>query len=264
MALVFAVNWSTFFLDPRLVGTLEGMQILSTMADIASYKDVCEFIPGLTNYLYSIASLHRLQYGPGAPMPVAKTTRLRVDRCQLDYFLGFVTSPHLVQDLPFGENVLHLSDGGSVTVPNVIRTMIPQRSVQQYKLLCAENGFKPFSESTMLRVLAACSASVRKSVQGLDYYAAEGSRAFEDLAQVVRMVSALSSGQFCTWEKDTCDALKAGKMYLKGDYKVILCQFRSLMPSIKTCFCLDGNNVKIILAYIFCQFMNCLQQQQQQ
>ena len=33
----------------------------------------------------------------------------------------------------------------------------------------------------MLRVLAECKASVRKSFQGLDYFAADGARAFEDL-----------------------------------------------------------------------------------
>ena len=157
-------------------------QILSIIAGVASYKAVCEFIPGLTSYRYSAASLHRLQYGPGAPVPVEQSSRLYIKREQLDHFLGFITSPHLVQDLPFGENVLVLSSGDTVTVPNVIRTMIPQRIVQQYMSFCQETNFKPFNEGTMLRVLSACTASTRKSLQGLDYFAADGSKAFEDLA----------------------------------------------------------------------------------
>ena len=36
----------------------------------------------------------------------------------------------------------------------------------------------------MLRILSECAASVRKSLQGLDYFAADGSKAFEDLAEV--------------------------------------------------------------------------------
>lgn len=160
-------------------------QILSIIAGVASYKAVCEFIPGLTSYRYTAASLHRLQYGPGAPVPVEQSTRLYIEREQLDHFLGFITSPHLVQDLPFGENVLVLSSGDTVTVPNVIRTMIPQRIVQQYTSFCQETNFTPFSERTMLRVLSACTASTRKSLQGLDYFAADGSKAFEDLAKVV-------------------------------------------------------------------------------
>ena len=70
----------------------------------------------------------------------------------------------------------------------------------------------------MLRVLSACTASVRKSLQGLDYFAADGSKAFEDLAEIVSAVSVMGPGQ--EWEKSVQDSLKAGEMYLKGDFKV--------------------------------------------
>ena len=70
----------------------------------------------------------------------------------------------------------------------------------------------------MLRILCACSASVRKSLQGLDYFAADGSKAFEDLAEVIKDLSSKGPGQ--EWEKSVQDSLKAAKMYLKGDYKV--------------------------------------------
>ena len=65
----------------------------------------------------------------------------------------------------------------------------------------------PFSKRTMMRVLSECSASVRKSLQGLDNYAAEGARAFDDLAGIVENIS-------------TNVELDAGKLYLKGEYKV--------------------------------------------
>ena len=43
----------------------------------------------------------------------------------------------------------------------------------------------------MLRVLSECAATVRKSLQGLDYFAANGSKAFEDLAELEKgMVAA--------------------------------------------------------------------------
>ena len=185
-------------------------QILSIMAGVASYNAACEFIPGLSSYRYTVASLHRLQHGPGAPVPVEQSTRLRVTRDQLDHFLEFITSPHLVQDLPFGEKTLVLSTGESVVVPNVIRTMIPQRIVQQYKHFCEETDFVPFSESTMLRILSSCTASVCKSLQGLDYFATEGSKAFDDLAQLIRDISPKEL------DKSTEDSLNAGKMF-KGD-----------------------------------------------
>ena len=188
-------------------------QVLSIMTGVSSHKEILRHIPGLTQYRYSIANLHRLQYGCAAPVPLRHASRLKIDRKQLDHFLSFITSPHLVQDLPFGEKTLKLSTGQVINVPNVIRTMIPQRIAKQYTLYCSESGFVPFSERTMLRILSECSASVRKSLQGLDYIAAEGARAFDDLLELIKATRETEAMQFA-------DTLKAGKLYLKGDYKV--------------------------------------------
>lgn len=196
-------------------------QVLSIMASIASFKAISEFIPGLTQYRFTEAKLHGLQYGRGAPVPETKSPHIRIERQQLDHFLSFITSPHLVQDMPFGEKHLQLSNGTMLTVPNVIRTMIPSRIVSQYKRFCVDSGFKPFSHSTMLRILSECSASVRKSLQGLDYVAAEGSRAFDTLGDIVEKVSHMTDGGK-KWAEELQETLKAGKLYLKGDYKVIL------------------------------------------
>ena len=141
-----------------------------------------------------------------------------MDLSQLDHFLSFITSPHLVPDLPFGQKHLKLSSGELIEVPNVIRQMIPQRVVQQYKQYCMESNFKPFSETTMLRVLSECSASVRKSLQGLDYFAAEGARSFDDLSVIVRHIALLGPGK--EWETFIAQAIKTDKLYLKGDFKV--------------------------------------------
>ena len=210
-------------------------QILSIIAGVASYKSAFEYIPGLTSFRYTVASLHRVQYGSGAPLPLEHQTRLRNERDQLDHFLSFITSPHLVQDLPFGERNLVLSTGETITVPNVIRTMIPWRIVKQYISFCQETGFKTFSENTMLRILSECAASVHKSLQGLDYFAADGSKAFEDLAELVKGMPVVGLEQ--KWEHDVQDSLKAAKMYLKGDYKInyflrTLCRIKDAIVSL--------------------------------
>ena len=101
-------------------------QILSVMTGVAGYKVIASFIQGLTKYRYTVANLHRLQFGRGAPVPVQPWTRIGVDLKQLDHFLFFIASPHLIQDLPFGQKHLTLSTGQVIEVPNVIRTMIPQ------------------------------------------------------------------------------------------------------------------------------------------
>ena len=195
-------------------------QILSIMSGVASFKAISGFIPGLTRYRFTLANLHRLQYGRGAPVTHQPSPRRRVDRQQLDHFLSFITSPHLVQDLPFGQKTLKLSSGKLIEIPNVIRTMIPQRIARQYSHYCEETNFKPFSERTMLRVLAECKASVRKSLQGLDYFAADGARAFEDLDNIVRQLGDLGLGN--EWQVQHVELLKAAKSYIKGDFKVTL------------------------------------------
>ena len=70
----------------------------------------------------------------------------------------------------------------------------------------------------MLRVLSECSASVRKPLQGLDNYAAEGARAFDDLAGIVENIS--TNVELDAKKAEVLDVLKAGKLYLKGEYKV--------------------------------------------
>ena len=54
-------------------------QILSIMTDLASYKDISVFIPGLSRYHYTTANLHRLQFGRGASMTYQPLVRVRVE-----------------------------------------------------------------------------------------------------------------------------------------------------------------------------------------
>ena len=71
-------------------------QVLSVMAGVASFGAISEFIPGLTQYRYTMANLHRVQYGRSAPVPSQRAPRIKIDLQQLDHFLNFIPSPHLV------------------------------------------------------------------------------------------------------------------------------------------------------------------------
>ena len=86
-------------------------QVLAIMADLLSYRELQKFIPGVTEYRIKIARLHIKRYGRGSPLPESKSPRMKVDECQLDHFLSFITSSHVVQDLPFGQRYLPLSNG---------------------------------------------------------------------------------------------------------------------------------------------------------
>ena len=81
---------------------------------------------------------------------------------------------------------------------------------------CLENKFVPFSEGTMLRILSECLAPVRKSLQGMDYFAAEGTRAFDVISNLISDVDGTLKVLGLTVLQEV---LKAAKLYLKGDFK---------------------------------------------
>lgn len=194
-------------------------QILSIFADKVSFDDLLKWIPTLKKNRWDIAREHVGEHGRGAPMPPVKNTRLCVKEEKLEHFLTFITSTNIIQDLPFGEKTLKLSSNAKFKIPNVVRSQIPEHIVRQYQGYCKDTGYVPMSRRTLLRVLNVCSASTRKSLQGLDYFSASGAEAFDDLQKVVdRLVD--ECGKSLSWAKDVSEKLKYAKRYLKGDYKV--------------------------------------------
>jgi len=196
-------------------------QILSIMADKLPFQALKNWIPGLTRYRFSVARHHALLHGRGTPVAMTKNTRMYVSNEKLDRFLTFITSGEVIQDLPFGEKTLKLSNSTKITVPNVVRTLIPEQVVQQYTTYCQETGFQPMSRSSLCRVLKVCSASVRKSLQGLDYFSADGAKAFDDMEEIVEKLGD-EFGKGHTWSKKQITNLKMANRYLKSDYKVCI------------------------------------------
>ena len=71
----------------------------------------------------------------------------------------------------------------------------------------------------MYKFLHDCSATVRKSLEGLDYYLAEGRRAFSDVKEAVdelRACGAIGTQEF----QNLTNIILQAKRYLKTDYKV--------------------------------------------
>ena len=198
-------------------------QILSVMADKLSFKDLEQLIPGLSRYRFTAARRHRLEYGKGALLPqTSLAVRERVESARLEHFINFITSQQVIQDLPFGRRKLQLSNGETLEVPNVIRLLIPSRLVDQYYQFSKETGFsRPLGRTTLLKILSeSCGASVRRCMQGLDNYLADGAKAFDELISVVDKLSEIGlEGNIAARLKES---LKDGKQYLKGDFKVLI------------------------------------------
>ena len=193
-------------------------QILSIMADKVSLATIQQWIPGLTSYRFKVARQHAAVHGSGKLVPTNAQTKSFIPEAKLAHFLDFITSSHVIQDLPFGAKTITLSTNEVIQVPNVVRNMIPERIVCQYQKYSAEHDFTPMSRSTLLRILHVCSASTRKSLQGLDYVSCSGAQAFEDLVNVVHQLG--ENGMGLTWAKTQKEALKEAKRYLKTDFRV--------------------------------------------
>lgn len=71
----------------------------------------------------------------------------------------------------------------------------------------------------MFRILTQCGAQVRKSLEGLDYFVAEGGRAFVTLQEIIdKLVTNQMISQDC--HKDYHALLLQAKQYLRTDFKV--------------------------------------------
>ena len=60
-------------------------------------------------------------------------------------------------------------------MPNVVRTVTRSTMISQYIQFCQEEKFEPLSRTTLFKILEVRRASQRKSLQGLDNTAADGS-----------------------------------------------------------------------------------------
>ena len=149
-------------------------QILSIMADKVSFLTLLKWIPNISRYRFTVARKHILAHGRGVPDVSQRQTRMAVPQAKLDHFLDFITSSLIIQDLPFGVKSIKLSSKEVITVPNVVRLMIPESIATQYQTYAEECGLTPLSRSTLMRLLSVCSASVLKSLQGLHYISATG------------------------------------------------------------------------------------------
>ena len=167
-------------------------------------------------------------HGRGVQHTPEKRARIKVPLEKFNHFLEFITSARVVQDLPFGEKTLKLSSA-EIKIPNVVRTSIPEKIVKQYQSYCMETGFSlPLSRSSLCRILKVCSASTRTSLEGLDYFSAEGAKAFDELIGVVdKLGDEYELG--VSWSKEQIRKLKMAKRYLKSDYKVS-CFLRIFSP----------------------------------
>ena len=98
-------------------------------------------------------------------------------------------------------------------MPNVVRTVTRSTMISQYIQFCQEEKSEPLSRSLLFKILEVREASQRKSLQGLDNTAADGSADFQT---VERIVDDLENGGLARqWRTEVKERLKDAKRYLK-------------------------------------------------
>ncbi|CAF3347131.1 unnamed protein product [Rotaria sp. Silwood2] len=197
------------------------------------------FLTGITSYRFTEARFHVANTGVAVFTDPPSRISQRFSFDQIEHFIDIIVSPHVCTDMPFGENRLKLFDGTILFVPNTIRNMAPSRIINQCHTFCEENvpGFSPFKSSSLSKILEICKASSRKSLQWLNYFAADGGEAFDSLTTMVENLN-LSSDL----TKRLCDNLKRSRQYLKSDFKTHISKCSSIADHCATCELSDIKN----------------------
>ncbi|XP_071180114.1 uncharacterized protein [Mytilus edulis] len=218
-------------------------QLLSLVSLFMNYQESLTLIPDLTEYRFYSAKKHGEEHGYGLPAPNITSHRQKMDTNKLDNFLNFITSSHIVKDLPFGERKIKLSNGVVQHVPNIIRCMGAADIIDQYKAYCVENNISSLGDSTMYKILSECSATVRKSLEGLDYFVAEGGRAITDIQLIIDELN--NNGSLTNQQaKNYNDILLQTKKYLKSDYKIHIKEESNVADHCRKFALSDAKNVE--------------------
>ena len=174
-------------------------------------------IPGLSKWRIDQARNHATETGKGQPILEKPIYRARIENAKVEHFLDYISRPELLQDVAFGTKTLKLDSGERVIIPAVVRTLIPSRIIQQYICYCKQEEFQPASERSLYRILDVCSASMQKSLQGLDNVTAEGTEAIDNLTKMIETL--VENGAEEGWGKTAQCKVKEVKRYFKTYFK---------------------------------------------
>ena len=160
-------------------------QTLYLFANDFSRSELQSLIPGLPKWRIDQARSHATQTGKGQPVKEKPIYHARIESAKVDHILDYISRPELLQDVAFGTKTLKLDSGDSIVIPAVVRTLIPSRIIEQYVQYCKQEQFEPTSERSLYRILEVCSASMQKSLAGLDNVTAEGTEAIDNLIKII-------------------------------------------------------------------------------
>ena len=146
------------------------------------YSLTQRYLPGITEYCVRTAREHGKNTGRrgggGSAVLLSKSPRMRVNYAQLDHYLEFYYQSTCSNRPAFGQRLLSLADGSLLKTPNLITTMIPERIVAQYILSIVRKSTLRRSADQPCCVSCPLVLQRYENLQGVDYIAADGGKAF--------------------------------------------------------------------------------------
>ena len=103
-------------------------------------------------------------------------------------------------------------------MPNVVRNVTKSTIIAQYLKYCEEEDIEPLSRKTLFRILDVREASQRKSLEGIDNIAANGSLGFDRIKRIILELESL--GVEKDWVDKILKKLQSARLYLTTDYAV--------------------------------------------
>lgn len=168
-------------------------QLLSIFALNVPFSIVVKYIPGLKWNRFTDARKHALCSGIEKKVEMISRPIERYNRDRVGHFINHLLSPNLNLDLPFGVKELKLDCGERIEVANMVRSLQANDIVTEYLSFCNKKPvvpvkavpIRPLGRATLFKILHACKASYRKSLQGIDSYTAAADDAILMLKEIV-------------------------------------------------------------------------------
>ena len=112
---------------------------LSLVVPFVSFSELQRHLPRISSYYYKEATIMTKTFGFDK-LSKQEIKRIRYDRKKVSSFISFITSPHIVSELPYGTSTVTLSSGAKMKIPNMMRSMINERIVAQYSKFLEKNS----------------------------------------------------------------------------------------------------------------------------
>ena len=217
---------------------LHGFKYFHLYVTSTAKQNFRKIIPDISRRQIQNARQHAKEIGAGETKVPEKLFRCRLDKDRVREFILFISRSTFLQDVAFGTKKAEAELWSNSTHTAVVRTMTTTKIIHLYQQECKQEGKETLNERTCFRIMQVCTASKQKSLQGLDNTLTAGIEAFKTPETLVETLA--TNGAGATWGRETVQQLRAGKKYLKCDYKCnlgpdehcpdhcIVCPIRSL------------------------------------